>query len=197
MEVHTQITYSGDHNFCHWLAKLGVESDLPEIRARLMRNIWAVTPQFPSEILSEIVGDDKLPEVSHSDLEAFRSELLGLWNELSRHRDVSVPFQFEKFSEAGSVEDVIRRVKCRVKELNALMPFVYQGFNADFGGKRESVTQLKEAISASCEHLNAVLELIAQSEPTNLVEIDTILSTIDQTLETSFNRLAAILRERN
>jgi hypothetical protein len=193
IDVQTTIVYRGDSELIKLLQNLGLGTPLAEIKARLMKNVWASTPQFPTEIIVEIVGTEKYASLNEVDKEDFRNQILGLWKELSKHRDPKYPFHFTQFPKAKEAQDIVERIKCRVVEVRALMPVLLGDFRDEAAS---TVASLKSAVSGSCEHLNAVLEHLASSETIALDEVENLLATIDSNLETAFNGLSVLLAKK-
>src|SRR5262245_29868436 len=112
------IHYQGDDQMIALMSRLEIRTSLPEIKAYLMRRIWENQAPLLSDVVAEISGKDR--ETPQS--EPFREQIMGLWNDLTRHRSRHLPFCFQKFALSERAEDLVAKAHWRLREVRMLMP---------------------------------------------------------------------------
>ncbi len=191
--MQTTIQYAGDENILALMSVLGIQKTLPEIKAYLMRVIWGSRVHLPVEVLGNLLGPDReFIESETNVIEQFREQILALWHDLTRHMDPESPFTFEKFSAANSIGSLVERVKCRVREVQVLLPLLDDDIASLAKSSSEDMPKIKQNIIGSLERLTAVLDLLSEGAEMVLANTETLLQEIDTSLEREFNRLGQL-----
>jgi len=144
-----------------------METQIPELRARLMRKIWSA-----EELSSEEKADNAT---------------LRAWEELEPQRS-GAPFQFLREGQCQDFPSCLARIRLRVAELQQLLP-IFEGVT--------SLSFLRGSVLKEFQRLISLLDLAGRGMlPKDFSEWEAKLDQIDQSLEKAFNQVGAQLRQK-
>ncbi len=114
--------YKGDLEFMKLLKDIGSKKELPEARAIMMRDIWAVKFTPPVETLQSILPAGDAQKADHSMVGEFFGQFFALYNALGEHQEKGKPFRLFEFQTVDSPVLLRKKLGHRQSELKELMP---------------------------------------------------------------------------
>lgn len=161
--VNPAIKYVGDARIRDLLARYACPVPFHAVRTRFLGNI--ATLRLDASPVQAVTGlwDGELPEVDDMDeLNRLFQDLIGLWNDLTKHQSRTKPFRLMRDAAGSTADDLTRLCRMRTEEIEGFVEGLFG--DAEEMDLPERAHEGMERLGEIDAMLHGIVELL-QREP--------------------------------